>query len=118
MFPYQRAARLSNTYKPVPTTVSLPHGGLPPAWTGGLPSRAPSMVRGSSFVVIVILATEVAGLALGLLLLGAYVIECVAVEYNADRIIPAQIGVVGEDRAHFLLEVLGHLDRALLHRCH
>src|SRR5215831_5787382 len=70
----------------------------------------------SGFVFfIVIVATEVAGLALGLLLLGAHVIERAAVEHNPDRLVPAQIGVLGEDRAHLLLEVLGRLDRALLH---
>src|SRR5215471_154129 len=66
--------------------------------------------RGSGFVFFtVIVVTEVAGLALGLLLIGAHVIKRVGVEHGPDRVVPTEIGVLGEDRAHFCSRFLGTL---------
>src|SRR5262252_7655122 len=83
----------------------------------GISGRLATQPEGSGFVFFIVIAvTEVAGLSLSLHLLLAHVIECAGVEHDPDGVVPAQTGAVGEDRAHLLLEVLGHLDRALLHR--
>src|SRR5262245_2345045 len=60
-------------------------------------------------LLIVFSIREVAGFFLSLLLLRPHIFECGCIEYNPDRIVPAQIGMLDEDRAHLLLRFLGTL---------